>query len=96
MCQKDIRYLKKLNVDFLRQLYYHTQHRFYEYKEALFTVGDVCDTIHIVMSGVIDIMITDGYDQHQRLDVLGKGSIIGSNFILLGERWFCTAINNTN
>lgn len=29
------------------------------------------------------------------LDLLGKDSVMGSNFVLIGEQWYCTAVNHT-
>lgn len=47
------------------------------------------------MHGVIDIVLCDG-DMHSKvLDILGKGSIIGPNFVLKQEPWSYEAINNS-
>lgn len=88
--------MKSLHPDIIRQLYYHSKQRFYDKNEMLFDVGDLADSIFIVMQGVIDIVLTDGYDHHETLDVLGKGSIIGINSMLTSENWFCRAVNNTS
>ena len=47
------------------------------------------------MSGVVDIVITDGGDKKQVLDVLGKGSVIGMNNVLVTEKWTFRAVNDT-
>jgi len=39
-------------------------------------------------------VITDGYDNHQILDVLGRGSIMGANIVLREEKWPYSCINN--
>ena len=61
----------------------------------LFNVGEPCQDIFIILSGVIDIVITDGGSRNQTLDVLGKGSIIGPNFVLRKSKWFYKAVNKT-
>ena len=51
----------------------------------------------IIQSGMVDIIMTDGYDNHQVLDVLGKDSIMGNNIVLKGDlQWPFAAINNTH
>lgn len=47
------------------------------------------------MHGVIDIVVSDGYKNHQVLDILGKDSIIGANFVLKQEPWCYEAVNNS-
>ena len=71
----------------VRQLFYGCAHHFYERDEKIFSLGEPCDNIIIVMSGVLDIIITDGRNYEQTLDVLGPGSILGQNFVLKGEKW---------
>ena len=40
-------------------------------------------------------MISDGYQNHRVLDVLGKGSFIGMNFALMSEMWYYRIENNS-
>lgn len=44
---------------------------------------------------MIDIVLSDGYDQHCILDQIGKGSIIGPNMVLKREKWPYQGINNS-
>jgi CRP-like cAMP-binding protein len=87
ICKQSISYLKNADKDTLRQLFYRAKQQFYDSKQVLFDVGDACENIYFVLHGVIDIVISDGYQNHQVLDILGKGSIIGANFVLKKEKW---------
>jgi len=82
LCRTQINYFKKVDEDVLKQLYYRTTKKFVVSQGTLFDVGDKCNEIYIVLSGVFDIEITDGFKLRTTLDLLGKGSIIGSNYIL--------------
>lgn len=95
ICKQSISYLKNADKDTLRQLFYRAKQQFYDSKQVLFDVGDACENIFFVLHGVIDIVLSDGYQNHQVLDILGKGSIIGANFVLKKEKWVYSAINNT-
>ena len=44
---------------------------------------------------MIDIVITDGGQNSQVLDILGKGSVLGSNFVFKSEQWAYRAVNQT-
>ena len=61
----------------------------------MFEYGDTCKDIFIIMSGIVDIVITDGTANKQVLDVLGKGSVIGMNNILKAQKWSFQAVNDT-
>ena len=69
---------------------------FLKYDEKLFNLGDKCDDIFMILNGVIDIVLTDGFDRHQVLDICGRGSILGSNYVLCGNPWSYEAINHSN
>ena len=69
---------------------------FVSYDQKLFDLGDKCGEIFMVLNGIIDIVLTDGFDNNQVLDVCGRGSMMGFNFILSGERWIYRAINHSN
>lgn len=58
-------------------------------------MGDKSDSIFYILQGVLDIVISDGYSNHKVLDVLGKGSFIGMNFVLKSEIWYYKAVNNS-
>lgn len=92
---ENIDYLRTADEDSLRQLYYRTKQDFVEPGQMLFDVEDRCNEIIIIMHGVIDIVVSDGFYNHQILDILGKDSIIGSNFVLKQEPWCYEAINNS-
>ena len=79
----------------LRQLFYRSEQKFFDIGGVLFDVGDKCESIYYILQGVLDIVISDGYANHRVLDVLGKGSFIGNNFILKQEMWFYKAVNNS-
>ena len=62
----------------------------------LFDLGDYCEDIYMILSGVIDIVISDGSSNRQVLDSLGRGSVLGMSFILKHEQWVYQALNNTS
>lgn len=62
----------------------------------LFDIGETCNDIFIIMSGMVDIFIADNFGAEEHLDVLGRGSILGINFILVKEQWVYRAVNNTS
>jgi len=53
--------------------------------ELLFDIGETCRDIFFVISGVVDIIITDNKGNTEVLDVLGRDSVIGGNFVLIKE-----------
>ena len=93
VCQDSIDYFKYIDDDVLRELYYSAKHRYCDSGQSLFNVGDKCTEIIVIVAGMIDIIITDGKDVHMTLDLLGKGSVIGSNYILSQEKWYYKAVN---
>ena len=95
LAQNNIEFLRDADQDILRQLFYRTEQRFYEQGQKLFDVGQECKEIFILQSGVVDIVLSDGYDQHCTLDQIGKGSIIGPNMVLKQEKWPYQGINNS-
>lgn len=96
LCRENIDYLQMADEDLLRQLYYRTKQGFVEPGQILFDVEDKCDEIIIILHGLIDIVISDGYYKCQILDILGKDSIIGANFVLKQEPWCYNAVNNSS
>ena len=71
------------------------RYKFIGAHQKLFEVGDISDAIYFVMSGTLDVELTDGEDIYCRLDTLGPGSIIGMNFLLSEEPWYYRVRNNT-
>ena len=93
ICRKNIEFLKFTSLDVLTQLFYRSKQQFLDYGQKLFNIGDLCEDLFIVLSGTIDIQISDGYENTETLDVLGRGSVIGFNNILNKEMWYYAAIN---
>ena len=48
----------------------------------------------VIQSGLVDIVLWDGFDQKETLDTIGKGSIIGHNMMLKQERWPYMGVNS--
>ena len=48
------------------------------------------------MSGVVDIILTDNRGNVETMDVLGRDSVLGMNFILIKEQWTYKAKNNND
>lgn len=80
--------------ELLREIYYRSEKEFLNIEQKIFGVGDSCDDIFIVISGVIEITLSDG-KKKQHLDMMGRGSIIGMSNILFGEKWayYATAMS---
>lgn len=57
-------------------------------------MGQPCTEIFIVLNGVMDIVLTDGYDHQVVMDVLGRGSVLGVNNIIKGEQWYYECVNS--
>lgn len=58
-----------------------SRHQYLDHGHMILKVGDVCDTIYVVLFGTIEIGLSDG-QCYQKMDLLGKGSVIGVNGIL--------------
>lgn len=95
LAKTSVDYFKDADEDMLRQLYYKGEHEFLDIGQTIFDVGDKCNSIYYILQGVLDIVISDGYSNHKVLDVLGKGSFLGMNFILKSEIWYYKAVNNS-
>lgn len=95
LCKENITFLKNFSTNELREVFYMCMHLFLNPAQVLFEAGDVCDAVYIVLSGTIDVEITDGFTKSRRLDTLGPGSILGQNFVLKQECWYYRAVNNT-
>ena len=95
LSKQSVEFLKDADDDMLRQLFYRSEQSFYDIGQVIFDVGDKCECIYYILQGVVDIVISDGYANSKVLDVLGKGSFIGSNHVLKAEYWFYRALNNS-
>ena len=93
ICKSNIHFLTDVDDSVVRELYYRSTHHHYIQNEKLFDIGECCDSIIIIIRGMIDIRITDGMYLYETLDLLGPGSIIGCNYMLKKERWPYLAIN---
>jgi CRP-like cAMP-binding protein len=58
----------------------------FEAGQSIFKVGQQCLCIHIIISGMVDIVIDDG-EKVLILDTLGQGSYIGAYSNLLEETY---------
>lgn len=94
MAKTQIDYFTNTEEKVLKRLYYRCQVKFYEHGQKLFEQGEHCDDIFIILSGVIDIILWNGKKKHLVLDYMGRGSIIGINSVLKGEKFLYEAINN--
>lgn len=65
-------------------------------EERLFSTGDLCKDIFVIVSGIIDIVVGEIGGTSITLDLLGRGSVIGQNYILTSEKWQYTALNRSN
>jgi len=79
----------------LRELYYRSKQTYFDPGSTLFDIGEPCKDIFIILSGVCDIIISDGDKNKAVLDIMGKGSVIGNNFIFTREPWMYKAQNNS-
>lgn len=43
--------------------------------------------------GIVDIMLLDGNGNQAVLDICGRGSILGTSFMLKNEPWIYQAVN---
>lgn len=98
ICRKHIKYLSHADNDSLQKLYYKSRQRFYGPQQSLFDIGDHCNSIFIILSGVINIEIcSDEFGQNRCvLDSLGRGSVIGINYVITGDQWTYKAVNQSN
>jgi hypothetical protein len=80
--RKKIPYLKKIDENLLKQLFYRSNEHHYCIGNQIFNWSDPCNYIYIVTQGVVSIDLTDGVNSRE-LDLLGRGSVIGYHNILL-------------
>lgn len=76
--------MEKIPENTLKRIYYQSSADFHLQDEILFEIGDVCQSIYVVMQGAIEIILSDG-NISQPLDILGRGSILGSNNVILAK-----------
>jgi CRP-like cAMP-binding protein len=67
----------------------------YTAEHAIFSPGEDCQCIYIIVSGLVEINFSDGF-QNFFLDVLGPGGVIGVTNVLNYEKWtfIATTIRN--
>ena len=51
----DINFLNQTDDTVLKRLFYKCKQRFYEPGQVLFNLGEYCEDIFIILSGIIDI-----------------------------------------
>ena len=79
-------YLMNMPDDILSEIYYRSTKEMVGIESTIFDVGQKCKEIIVILSGVIEISLSDGL-QEQHLDLLGRGSIIGLSNILYNDRF---------
>ena len=79
--------LQNASDKLLRQLSMRSKLKTYLYGHKLFTIGTFCRSIMIVSYGTIEIGLSDGGSQYERLDYLGQGSAIGLKGVFTGQQW---------
>ena len=79
--KRNIDFFQNLPDDLLKQLYYRSTWRFYDYSQNVFKQKDPCDKIYLIMSGVIEISM-EQKGITQQIDLMTRGSILGSIGIL--------------
>lgn len=98
VCRSNIEYLKAQDEHALKELYYRSKKFFLYSTESVITAGNRCNTMYIIVSGVIDIVIQNTKFKgvmNYTLDILGRGSVIGQNYILSNEKWYYSAVNKS-
>lgn len=85
-CRRHIDFFKKMPYKYLRQIYYRSTWRFYDYSQVVFKKGDKCDRIYMIMSGVVETSL-ERRGKKQLLDLMTRGSILGFNGILSQDPW---------
>ena len=58
--------------------------------QKIFEIGERGKFLYVVMMGALEIGLSDGF-HYQVIDLLGKGSIIGTNYFLNNLQWPYTA-----
>ena len=96
LISKNIDFFDGIDLNIIRELYHRASIGFYDTGEKLFDIHDICDTVFVILSGSINIVISDGTNIKGTMDILGPGSIIGINTFLKGEQWWYYGINNIN
>ena len=76
VCRKRIPYFKTLSEKILKDMYYSSDLMLFDINQKLFSAGNKCKDIFIVMQGVLQIDLTDGTNEFM-LELMGRGSVIG-------------------
>lgn len=75
MCRRSVDYMKKLDEIALRQIYMKSTHKYFEFGETIFDVGQKCHDLMLILSGWVEIGLTDGKN-YMQLDYLSRGSFL--------------------
>ena len=67
-------------------MYCESEIKMLEIDEQLFKFGTKCEYIYVILQGVVQIDVTNG-EENFFLDLLGRESVLGSNFILSENIW---------
>jgi len=82
IAQRSIDFLKRVDQIGMRKIYMACNHLYLTDNEVIFNVGDICESIYIVVSGNIEIGLSNG-TEYMTMDFLGKGSVLGFNGVIL-------------
>lgn len=52
-----VSYLEAVPDEFLRHLYHRAPWKFYDFGQHVFQVGQACDRVYVVMSGVVEVSL---------------------------------------
>ena len=85
-CFNNIQYLKTLPKDILQAIYYSSDILQYDFGQMVFSIGQECENIYIILQGVVSIELSNGINSFQ-IDVIGRGSVIGVNNLISSEEW---------
>jgi len=91
VCKARIPYFKDSSAEFLRESFHALDREDYEIDTVVFEPGDTCRSSDIVLKGVVESSLSDGHS-FRRLDLLGRGSIIGIHGVIKKEQWVMRGI----
>ena len=58
---------------------------FYDQDQIVFDVNDYCNTVSIVLQGVVEIDLINADEDTHMIDIMGRGSILGYNNVIKSE-----------
>lgn len=85
--RQSIPYFKDVSEENLKKIFFDSETKIYEMEQHVFKRNQRCEFILIVMQGVLAIELETCSEHVTQLDLLGRGSVIGSHSILSGAKW---------